>query len=210
MKRLIAIFCIISAITLSMSSCSGTDGEINATQADTAASTQEATQAVTKAPTQIPTQAPTQESTTEEPTQVYVPQEPATFSITINEPITAPPPTEIPTEIPTEEATSESTENISDLEDILGSWKLEYYERSDGQHTMITRSTVYTFKEDKTFTLENAGNIMTGRYSFSGEVLAYVSDVSGEFGNFEFDKKRQELRDTDEGSNTVAVFKRVS
>ena len=206
MKRLIAIFCIISAITLSMSSCSGTDGEINATQADTAASTQEATQAVTKAPTQIPTQAPTQESTTEEPTQVYVPQEPATFSITINEPITAPP----PTEIPTEEATSESTENISDLEDILGSWKLEYYERSDGQHTMITRSTVYTFKEDKTFTLENAGNIMTGRYSFSGEVLAYVSDVSGEFGNFEFDKKRQELRDTDEGSNTVAVFKRVS
>ena len=96
------------------------------------------------------------------------------------------------------------------MEDILGSWKLEYYERSDGQHTMITRSTVYTFKEDKTFTLENAGNIMTGRYSFSGEVLAYVSDVSGEFGSFEFDKKRQELRDTDEGSNTVAVFKRVS
>ena len=46
---------------------------------------------------------------------------------------------------------------------------------------------------------------MTGRYSFNGKTLYYVSDSSGETGAFTFDEEKDILTDEDEGNLAVLV-----
>ena len=176
-------------------------------------STQPPTQMQTEPPTLPPTQPPTLPPTqppTEPPTQWQEIVEDGTFSTIIEEPVTSPP-SEIPTQIPTQIPTIDSTEATSSAvntenEIIAGSWKLVYYNRS-GRHISPRTSITYTFNTDGTFTLVNQGIEMTGRYSFNGKTLSYVSDVNGEIGNFDFNEEEDILTDTDSGN--VAVFMRT-
>ena len=195
MKKLLLLFCAVSIMTVCATGCtSSTDNS------------------TTQPPTQIPTQAPTPTAPpptpppTQPPTQAEViPQEDGTFYIIIEEPITTPPPTEIPTVAPTQAPTEEESLPPSENDTVAGSWTLAYYERS-GRHVSPRTTIVYTFDIDGTFSVSNHGFERTGRYSFNGEILSYVSDTNGEIGNFVFDETKDILTDTD--GDSIAVFMR--
>ncbi|MBQ7521633.1 MAG: hypothetical protein IJU14_01995 [Clostridia bacterium] len=204
MKKLLLLFCAVSIVTLCTTGC-------NSSSTDTPTTTQPPTQIPTQAPTSTtpPTQAPTPPPThppTQPPTQVEeIPQEDGTFYTIIEEPITTPPPTEIPTVAPTQAPTEDESLPSSENDTVAGSWTLAYYERN-GRHISPKTTIVYTFNIDGTFSINNNGFERTGRYSFNGEILSYVSDINGEIGNFVFDETKDILTDTD-GDN-IAVFMR--
>ena len=205
MKKIILLFCVMSVVAMSVAGCGKSDDD-SSKPTDTQPPTQQETVLPTQPPTQPPTQLPTVEATTQPPTEAeYVPQEPETFYTIIEEPITTPPPTEAPTLVPTQADTEDTSEFSTENETVQGSWTLAYYERN-GRHVSPRTDITYTFNLDGTFTVSNSGIERTGRYSFNGKILSYVSDVSGEIGNFTFDEDKDIL--TDEDSGNVAVFMR--
>ena len=212
MKKIVVMLCMLSIFGTVMAGCGNEDEEQKKpTQPPTQQQTQAPTPPPTKPPTQPPTQPPTEAPTpTDPPTQAeYIPPEPETFAIIIEEPITTPPPTEKPTVPVTEEQqpTQPSTEFYKDNEIIEGEWYLAYYERAGGggRHVAPRTTVSYEFNIDGTFTVTNNGIEMTGRYSFNGKTLYYVSDSSGETGAFTFDEEKDILTDEDEGNLAVLV-----
>ncbi len=209
MKKLLLLFCAVSIMTLSATGCNSPSTDDIPTQPPTQIPTQPPTLPPTQAPppTQPPTEPPTQtpEIPPEDNTFYTIIEEPITTPPPTEIPITTPPPTEIPTAPPTQLPTEEESSPSSDNETVAGSWTLAYYERN-GRHISPRTTIVYTFNIDGTFSVNNNNFERTGRYSFNGEILSYVSDINGEIGNFVFDETKDILTDRD-GDN-IAVFMR--
>lgn len=209
MKKKLALICFGALVAVSVAGCSSEKTE---TENSTLTATQQITEIVTSAPTKAPTQAATEKLTeeeTEEETEIVY-NESGTFSVSYGENITEPP-TVAETQVPTEEQTQAETEPEQNntgitVDDILGSWRLVYYQQSNGQHTNPSRTITYTFNSDGTFKVNNNGTLMSGKYTIDNNIISYVADASGERGSFTYDEASDSLLDIDTDSGMTAVF----
>lgn len=198
MKSKLVVICLTALLTLCVCGCNSNTEDNQPTEPATQA-TAPPTQAPTQPPTQAPTPAPTEPPTPEptDPPQVEI----GTFSVTIEE-IPTQPPTPAPTQPPTLPASS-----TGDITLIRGAWYLDHYEHANGQATNPTRYITYNFNTNGTFSVDNGGTVSTGTYVFDGKKITYMSDATGEIGDFDYDSELLNLVDSDE-SGMKAVFDR--
>lgn len=211
MKKKLALICFSALVAVSVVGCNSDETE---TENPTSTATQQVTESVTLAPTKAPTEAATEELTeeeTEEETEIIY-NESGTFSVSYGDNITEPP-TVAETQVPTEEQTQAQTEPETEqgdtgitVNDILGNWRLVYYQQSNGQHTNPSRVITYTFNSDGTFKVSNNGTLMSGKYTINNNIVSYVADASGERGIFTYDEVSGSLLDIDTDSGMTAVF----
>lgn len=189
MKKVLLCICFAAMLAFTASSCNN-DGSNKATEVSVPTATQKPTQSPTQAPTEEPTQPPTEEPTSEA-TQAIYNNEPATFSVHIDSIQTEPP-----------------TKAVSDFtgEPVIGSWKLDHYQQSNGQETQVKLSISYTFNSDGTFSMENSGNKATGTFTYSNDTIKYKADATGEEGVFNYNAVNDTLVDVDEsGISAILV-----
>lgn len=209
MKKRLALICFGALVAVSVVGCNSDKTE---TENPTSTATQQVTESVTSAPTKAPTQAATEKLTeeeTEEETEIVY-NESGTFSVSYGDNITEPP-TAAETQVPTEGQTQAETEPEQGntgitVDDILGNWRLVYYQQSNGQHTNPSRVITYTFNSDGTFRVSNNGTLMSGKYTINNNIISYIADASGERGSFTYDETSGSLLDIDTDSGMTAVF----